>query len=98
MFWASPDLQLMPVIMCTTRKHTVHTERPAELASLGQPSDWPPLGQKAGLAAVGVSQNQPPRSLGFHSLRICRVNLITLRVLFLNESTCFFFLLQPLRA
>lgn len=68
--------------------------RNSELASLGQPFDWSPLLQEAGRAAVGVSQNQPPRSSSFHSPRTCRVNPISLQFSFLYESTCFVFPLK----
>lgn len=68
--------------MCPSK----HTEKPTELVLLGPPSDWSSLRQEAGLAAVGVSQNQTPRSSGVHSLRICRVEPI--------DARCFFFLFR----
>lgn len=81
-FWAHPD------IMCPSK----HTEKHTELVLLGRPSDWCALRQEAGLGAVGVSQNQTPRSSSLHSLRICRVDLIDTHWFFLfgSESTDLF--------
>lgn len=63
-------------------RHT-HTEKRTELVLLGPLSDWSALRLEAGLAAVGVSQNQTPRSSRVHSLRICRVELIDARCFFI---------------
>lgn len=83
-----------PDYMCQSK----HAEKHTELVLLGPPSDWSALRLEAGLAVVGVSQNQTPHSSRVHSLRICRVELIDTRCFFYSEANLqTSFLFDPLR-
>lgn len=69
----------------------LYPQEPAELAALGQQADWSTPDKGAGLAAVDVSENQPPRDSSFHSLRICLANPTSPQFLIIRQSTSFFF-------